>query len=545
MAGAELVDAQGLPLRASYVRDHGEDNYPTAYRGATLRSQETYAWRPPFTSGESETIYERTLANARARDLVRNDPHALAGTNVLVDMLVGAGLQWAPSPGAYALGLDPRKDADRDILRDLARALKSEWQLFAGDPRKFNDAQRRLTLNGQLRLMARTFVTLDETTAFLTWKKSPGARYSTCLRVIDPDRLSNPMGQADTLTQRAGVEYDDDGVPLAYHVRNGHPADWFRYAQMLQWQRIPARTAWGRPVFIHAFEPTREDQSRAITALAASMVRHRMVGKHADIVMANETVNALFAAFVYSNLPISEMNAAFTPGATTWMDKRFDYLAKNPVHLNGVRIPVMPPGDEVKINSSPRQGVQFKQFQTAFLQSLAAARGISYEQMSMDWSGVNYSSARAALNEVWRGVQRRLAQFVDQAVMPVLYAVIEEAFDRGYIKAPAGAPDFWDAPGAYLAGRWIGPARGYVDPEKEAQAAGVRMGNFTSTLQKECADQGVDWEDNLFQIADEEDAIESFGLTRQLSAQGRIEPDASDAAANGRDAKVEQPEEAA
>jgi lambda family phage portal protein len=543
MGVPELIDTHGMPLRANYVRESGNDGAATAYKGASLATQETYAWRPPYTSGESETLYERVLAGSRARDLVRNDPHALSGTNVLVDMLVGAGLQWAPSPDAYALGLDPRKEGDRKKLRVLARALKSEWALFAGDPRKLNDAQRRLTLNGQLRLMCRTWVTLNEATGFLTWKKGQG-RYATCLRVVDPDRLSNPMGQADTLRLRAGIEYDADGVPLAYHVRNGHPADWFRYAQLLQWQRIPARTAWGRPVFIHAFEAEREDQSRGITPLISAMSRLRMIGKFADTELASATVNALFAAFVYSNLPVDELTQSFTPGATTWMDKHLEYLAKNPVHLNGVRIPTLPPGAEVKMNGTPRQTPAFKQFQTAFLQSAAASRGVSYEQMSMDWSAVNYSSARAALNEVWRSVTRKLAQFTDQAVMPILYAVIEEAFDRGYIKPLKGAPDFWDAPGAYLSGRWIGPARGYVDPEKEAQAATVRMGAFTSTLQKECADAGTDWEDNLIQAVEEKETLDAFGLERAESATGRIVPDASDAPASGRDAKNNQAEQA-
>ncbi len=507
--------------------------YPTAYRGATLQTQETYNWRPPATSGESETLYERGLAGARARDLVRNDPHALSGTNVLVDMLVGAGLQVAPAPDAYALGLDPAKPRDRKILRNLARALKSEWQLFANDPRRLNDAQRRLSLNGQLRLMARTWTTLNEACGFLTWKKSDG-KYATCLRLIDPDRLSNPMGQPDTISLRGGIEYDADGVPLAYHVRNGHPADWFRFAQSLQWTRVPARTRWGRPVFIHAFEAEREDQSRGMTPLVSAMSRMRMIGKFADTELATATVNALFAAFVTSNLPVAEATQAFTTSGMTFADKRLDFLQKNPVHLNGVRIPVLPVGDEIKINAAPRQNMAYASFQTAFLQSIAAARGVSYEQMSMDWSKVNYSSARAALNEVWRSVQRKLAVFTDQAVLPIYYGVIEEAFDRGYIVAPKGAPDFWTAPGAYLSARWIGPARGYVDPVKEAEGATIRMGSFVSTLEKEAADQGFDWEDNLLQISVEEETIKKFGLVRTVAAPGHIVNDPSDETADRR-----------
>jgi len=533
-----ILDASGQPIRATYVREHGERNYPTAYRAASLQSQETFAWRPPATSGESETLYERILSGTRARDVVRNDPHAAASTNVLVDMLVGAGLQIAPQPDAYALGLDPRKPRDRKTLRDLARAMKSEWALFANDPRKLNDAQRRLSMNGQFRLMARTWCTLNEATGYLSWKTGYG-RYATCLRLVDPDRLSNPMGAPDTVRLRGGIDFDKDGVPLGYHVRNGHPSDWFRIVEPLMWTRIPARTAWGRPVFVHLFEAEREDQSRGISPLVSALSRLRMIGKFADTELASATVNALFAAFVYSNLPISDVTQSFTPGAMTYMDKHLAYLASNPVHLNGVRIPTLPPGSEVKINSSPRQSLAFDRFQTAFLQSVAAARGVTYEQMSADWSKVNYSSARAALNEVWRSVQRKLGQFVDYAVMPVYYAVMEEAFDRGYIHAPEGAPEFWDAPGAYLQCKVIGPARGYVDPEKEAQAAGVRMGSFTSTLEKECADQGFDWEDNLLQIALEEETIKSFGLTRAYASTGRIVPDPSDVAASGRDARPE------
>ena len=56
----------------------------------------------------------------------------------------------------------------------------------------------------------------------------------------------------------------------------------------------------------------------------------------------------------------------------------------------------------------------------------------------MDWSKVNYSSARAALNEVWRHIESQFAVFVEQAVVPIYYAVVEEAFDRGYIKPIAG-----------------------------------------------------------------------------------------------------------
>ncbi len=504
------------------------ETFPTAYRGATLQTQETFAWRPPFTSGESSTLYDRFLANVRARDLVRNDPTAAAIVMRLVDMLIGAGLRLTPTPNSRALGFDPTKEGDRGAVRDLAKQIKTEWDLILKDPARNSDAQRRLSLNGQFRLAARTFATLDETTGYLTWKPRAGARYATCLRLVDPDRLCNPMGQPDTIRLRGGVEYDDDGEPLAYHVRNGHPADWFRFAQILKWTRIERSTSWGRPVFIHAFEPEREDQSRSMTPFASLMTRLRMITKFADTELASATVNALFAAFVYSNLPVADATAAFTPAATTFAEKRQRYYEKHPAYLNGVRIPVMEIGDEVKMNASPRQTSSFDHFQTAFLRSIASARGLTYEQVSMDWSKTNYSSARAALNEMWRTIQRLTSVFTEQFVLPVYYAFVEEGFDRGYLTAPKGAPDFWDLPAAYLDARWIGPGRGYVDPVKEAEGATVRMGSLISTLEKECAEQGLDYEDVLDQAAYEEAELKARGLTRAVSAPGRIVTDPSD-----------------
>lgn len=502
------------------------------YQSSSYRPQELMAWNPPQTSADSAVLPGRDVSVARVRDMIRNDPHAQSGMSKLVEMLVGAKLILSSKPDARALGLDRTNPAHRKIIRELAASIESEYYLFANDPGKRFDAQRRVSGNGMWRLLARTFATMNECTAFLKWK--PGGRYATCVRAIDPDRLSNPYGQPVTQKLRGGVEFDDDGEPVAYHVRNGHPADWYIVPVPMTWTRIERCTPTGRPVFIHGFEPDREDQARAMSPFAALIKRLRMIGKFSDTELASATVNALFAAFVKSSLPIGEATAAFTPQTVTTLgDQRMNYWSSNPPHLGGVRIPVMPLGDEIQINSSPRQTTAFPDFQAAFLQSIAAALGISYEQLSMDWSKVNYSSARAALNEVWRHTQMLFAAFVDQVVCPIHYAQLEEAFDRGYIKPPAGAPEFWDMPGAYLRARWIGPGRGYVDPVKEAQGASMRIGAMISTLEDENADLGRDLTDTLDQAADEEEMLKERGLTRVLVSGSGLLPDPSDAGNEG------------
>jgi lambda family phage portal protein len=506
---------------------HGHGEPP--YQASSFRNQEMMAWAPPQTSADSAVLPGRDISVARTRDIVRNDPTAQSGVSRLVEMLVGAKLILSSKPDARALGFDRTKPKDRETMRELAATIESEWYQFANDPRKTFDAQRKLSANGMFRLLARTFVTMNECTAFLKWK--PGGRYATCVRAIDPDRLSNPYSEPVTQKLRGGVEFDEDGVPVAYHVRNGHPADWYIVPPPMTWTRIDRCTPTGRPVFIHGFEPDREDQARAMTPFAALIKRLRMIGKFSDSELASATANSLFAAFVKSSLPIGDATAAFTPQTILTAEaKRLDYWASSPPHLGGVRIPVMPLGDSIEMNNAPRQTTAFPAFQAAFLQSIAAALGISYEQLSMDWSMVNYSSARAALNEVWRHTQMLFSAFVDQVVLPIHYAQLEEAFDRGYIKPPPGAPDFWDNPGAYLRARWIGPGRGYVDPVKEAQGATMRVGGLISTLEDENADLGRDLTDTLDQAADEKEMLAERGLTRVEASGSGLLPDPSDAA---------------
>jgi capsid protein len=81
----------------------------------------------------------------------------------------------------------------------------------------------------------------------------------------------------------------------------------------------------------------------------------RMIGKFADTELASAMVNALFAAFVKSSLPVGGGQPGVHAAAGDDLCRQADRsLGKNPAMLNGVRIPVMPVGDEIQINGSTR-----------------------------------------------------------------------------------------------------------------------------------------------------------------------------------------------
>lgn len=490
-----------------------EDSYPgvlssPAYEAGWFDKPDTATFWPSQSSADTSTLPYRDLSLARVRDIIRNDPIAGAAVERLVDLVVGKGLHLVARPDAVALGITP------DEARAVGKQIQAEWRLFANDPRRFCDIQRRMTIDGFLRQQVRTWIIAGETLYALTLNDDKFARYRTSFITIDPDRLSNPMGQIETLTLRGGVEMDSAGAPIAYHIRNAHASDWWAYGKNFTWTRVPRATAWGRPIVVHGFEPEREGQTRSISPFAGLVRRLRMITKFGEAELATAAVNAMFAAFVETDLPTDEVANRLTPQSTTFFDRTIAYFTNNPARVNGARIPVMPPGSKITVNGSPRQTTAFPAFETAFLQKIAARLGLSYEQLAMDWTKTNYSSARAALNEVWRHVQRVRAAFTEQVVSPLYFAFLEEAIDSGHVTLPKSAPDFHDMPGAWARARWIGPGRGYVDPVKEAQGATVRLESMISTFEIECAEQGLDYEDVFDQIERENAEMQERGLER-------------------------------
>ena len=485
-------------------------------------------------SGDFGLTIRRDLTLARIQDIVRNDPHASSAIDKLVDHVVGTGLRWLPRPDGAALGL-----TDRKALRAFAKTLAAEWSAFANDPRRFADATRRLTLNGIFRQAVRTWLTMGENALVLTLNDHPGARYRTSILTIDPDRICNPYGERDTVTRRLGVEMTPIGAPVGYWVRDAHLGDYWAQFEQTSWTFVEKETDWGRPVFVHAFEPQRDGDTRGTSPLITLIGKLRMLGRFADNELASAAINALFAATIESDMAAEEVAQHLTPASTvkTQAKNYFDtlnFFEQYPVRVGGSRVPALPPGTTMKMNSAPRQTTAFPAFETAFLQTISSKLGLAYEQVKMDWSRTNYSSARAALNEVWRGINTRRAIFLEQTVTPIHLAWADEAFDSGYLKEPAGAPKFWDAPAAYLAGAWIGPARGYVDPVKEQEGASLRVESMTSTMTDEAADQGRDIEDLLDTVEGEEEMLKERGLTR-LSLVATVQstkgpkPDSEDA----------------
>jgi lambda family phage portal protein len=198
---------------------------------------------------------------------------------------------------------------------------------------------------------------------------------------------------------------------------------------------------------------------------------------------------------------------------------RANWSRERPAIFNGARVPTLAPGEQITTVSAQHPHNNFADFAHEMLGLYAAALGVSREQVTQDWSRTNYSSARAALMESWKTLMRRRHDFGTNFATPIYALWLREAMELGQLPLPQGAPDFIEASAAYARCKWLGPARGWIDPTKEPAGAVLRMEAGISTLEQEAAEQGVDWEEVADQRAIEQQAYEERNLPPPKWAQ--------------------------
>jgi lambda family phage portal protein len=503
-----LVQSDGItPLRASATSSHD---------AASQRSVEMSGYYPSLKSADAALLPERDLIQGRAWDQYRNSGWAVSGVQKLREGVIGSGLRLSAKPNYRAL------NQSFEWGRETARLLEQGWINWAGDPDFPCDVEMKTDFNGMCAIAFNHYAIDGEAIAVPYWMPERGGRYALALRVVDPDRLCNPDAQPDTPNLRGGVEKNKDGAPVAYHFRNSHPSDLStaNFNDAFKWTRVPAFVGGTRRRgVIHAFMRDKAGATRGRGLFTPILERMQMERRWSKTELQSALIHAVFAAFVKSPFDQQMANSMLDPNASgeslsSYQDARSAYHDSKDLSLDGARIPKLFPGEELQLLRSERPNSGFSAFQETCLRYFAASLGISYEQISMDWSKVNYSSARAALLEVWRHFSICRAEFVRDFVQQVYVLLVEEMIDRGEIDVPQGAPGFRQAVAAWTRARWIGPPRGYIDPVKEATAADMRMQSALSTLEDEAAEQGKDWEE----------IIEQRRYERQMMAENGVPP---------------------
>jgi len=525
-----ILGANGQPLppsRPEYKALGGSGRVP--YDAADSFSDQLGGWQPTLWSPDNEINIYRDRIVSRSRDLVRNDGWAAGAVTRILDNAVGAIYRPIFKPDyRYLQMITGIKGFDAEWADEYARYMNAMWRTWANDVGRWCDFERKHTVSQLLRIGLRhklidgdNLVLMHYDTSRLGYGR---AQFATAVQLIDPDRLSNPQQVYDMANIRGGVELDYSGAPVAYHIRKAHQGDWWSGEKTMTWDRIPRETSWGRPIVIHDFDSDRAGQHRGSGIFTPIIQRLKMLIKYDESEVEAAILNAVFGAFIESPYDPAMVEEGLTggDGLGVYQEERIGFHEDRRLTLqNGVGLPIMFPGEKINTVNAARPNSNFAAFESAVLRNVTAATGLSTQQVTQDWSDVNYSSARAAMLEAWKTLSRRRHDFATGTAGPIASCFVEEVHSLGGVPLPAGAPEFVEARTAYSQAKWMGPGRGWVDPVAEKKGAILGLDAGMSTLEKEVGDsEGEDWEEVIDQRAIEQKRFESRGLSLPEYLQG-------------------------
>jgi lambda family phage portal protein len=492
-------------------------------------------WSSPLKSIDAEILPEKPVIDGRARDMLRNDAYIQGGSNLHKDNIVGSHylLNSRPSSKVVLGAVD-------DVWEDEFQSeVEEKWELYSDSSDNWIDATRSNNFTQLVRLGVGVHFAAGEMLSTVEYIKDDGSPFNTAIQFVDLDRLStSPLSRNDA-DVREGIRFNKRGAPVAYQIRTQHPSDYgpmfgtLGY-QLPQWKEVALRKPWGRLQVIHLFETLRPDQSRGLTDLVTALKATKIGHTWRDLNVQHAVTQAMYAAAITSELPSEQVFSALGGGALTadktqelvtnyatgYLSSVAQYAGTNRgLQIDGVKIPHLYPGTKLELLSPGKSGLQ-PEFESSLLRYIAASMGVSYEQLSRDYTKTNYSSARAAMNETWKFMQARKKMIADKFATICYRLWLEEAINKNEISAipkrRAGILYTNDRLNlkfdAISKCDWIGASRGQIDEYKETQAAVLRITSGLSTAEDELARLGKDWRKVYRQLKREMALRETLGL---------------------------------
>lgn len=430
------------------------------------------------------------------------------------------------------IGLQLRSRIDRDILGMSAEAAK-EWQRkteaeFAlwANRKQSCDAIGINNFAGLQQLALQSWLMSGDCLALIKrYKALPTSPYTLRLHLIEADRVATPTDANVIMTPSItegktkdgnriydGVEVDSEGMIVAYHIRNTYPYQ--LTTEKTEWVRILAYgDKTGLPNILHIMDSERPDQYRGVSYLAPVIEPLLQLRRYTEAELMGALIQSFFTAWIKTNtdpteIPMNETGAGDVVGIgdleddVSYSDNEYEMGPGTVVHLED---------DEDVVFGNPNVPTAgFKDFVETVCELIGAALEIPKDILLKNFNS-SYSASRGALLHAWEAFKMRRQWFVDDFCQPVYEIWLSEAIAMGRIKAPG----FFSDPlirAAWCGTTWIGPAQGQLDPTKEAKAAIINVDRGFKTHEQVTVEMdGGDWEDNVEQLARENELLKNAG----------------------------------
>jgi len=452
------------------------------YAGAMI-SRLTNDWLSSQASADAEIRTSLRKLRDRSREMVRNNPYAKQAKRTTQINVVGSGI---------TLQSQVQQVRTRKPNEQANRLVEEKWSAWCRA--KHCDVAGRHSFHMMEWLAVGALPESGEALFRIIRRPFGGSRVPLALEMLEADVLDEEY-QGPTLAAgnewRMGVEVDRWGRPVRYAFLTRHPGDyWF--------QAAPERE--GKHVFlpaddvIHLFLPERPQQHRGVPWFHPVMADAHQLQGYEEAAVIRARAAASIMGFVTS--PEGELD-----GDAVEADRRISEFEPGMFRYLG-------PGEGVTVPDIGSPDQQFEMFVRNKVRRFASGFGCSYETLSRDFSDTNYSSSRLSLledREHWKVIQTYMIEHFHMRVF-------REWLDLAVLSGELPFEDYYLRPERYDTPRWMARAWDWVDPLKEAKAYREMEQAGYMTKSQIVAKLGGDFNDNLTQIAQEQQTAASLNV---------------------------------
>ena len=462
-------------------------------------------WNPGNASADLAIIPDATTLTARARQLVRDTWVGKSIVRAFKRNIVGRGIQVIPHA----------KDPAGKPLAALNRVAQRAFLRWAKS--KMMDVERKQTFPQKQRQAAAERQTVGEAIWMWSYRVPLGAMngidrgkpVGLGIQSFEPEQFDTRILSYEGREVRGGVEVDENGAPVAYHLYTRNPND-VLYRHAFFSQRIPAER------IFHYFDSERVLQSRGSVPMACIMQDARDLNRIQGATLTRALMEACIGVLIKSvnqqdgGLPGTSSStitaAAGDSGQTPSGMSEADFV---PGMVGNLR-----PGEEVEpfIPSAP--GNQYDPFVTLTVRGIGAGMGLSFGQL-MRHSDGNYSAARQDMLEDRKEFEPEQEMLVDDLIRPVYELWFNFAALEGRFDGVAGftMEEFLADRARYTDADYISPPQTWIDPQREANAFAVMLANRLITREEIVALRGGRFTATIEKLAVESEEVRKLGMS--------------------------------
>ena len=318
------------------------------------------------------------------------------------------------------------------------------------------------------------------------------------LMPIEPEHVASSPFRVPEEREYDGIVYDEWRNPVRYSVCYELANPRASMVARMEYRYVDASTV------IHMFRQRRAGQSRGVCEIAPGLSLFAKLRRFTEAVIAAAETAADFAGVIQTKLPANGES------------QKIQML--DAIELESRALLTLPEGWEMSQVDAKQPTTTYGDFKNQVLNEAARPLSMPFNVAACNSSSYNYASGRLDHQKYDKRVAVRRERIRMQCLDRVLHAFLQE-LARVDSRVPRSVLDSMNVPH-----EWFWPGSEHVDPVKEAAAQDTKLKNGSTSLARECARDGIDWEDHLDQLKREEEGRAKRGLPSAFAKSATPQP---------------------